>query len=85
MMCSSAWFCHRQNAKRDGQHRAADDQADAQLIEVVHEAEPILVADRANRAGHGLHEPTTALLRGSRLAGRLRARSLRSTSDGPRG
>ena len=38
--------------ERDRQHGAADDQARAQLFEVLDEAEAIFVADRANRGGH---------------------------------
>ena len=49
MIRSSSWFCQKQNAERDDQHAAADDQPRAQLIEVVHEAQPILVADRTER------------------------------------
>jgi hypothetical protein len=78
--------------ERDGQDGSADDQATAQLIEVVHEAESILVANRANRAGHGLHEPTTAPFWPSPLAwpcGRSSARSRplvqRAKGRGPEG
>ena len=46
--------------KRDHERHRADDQAGAQLVEMVHEAEPVLVADRANRCGHGSYETTTA-------------------------
>jgi len=48
------------HAERDCQHHAAEDQPCAQLFEVVHEAEPILVADRADRRCHGSSEPITA-------------------------
>ena len=47
-------------AERDRERDRADDQAGAQLVEMVHEAEPVLVADRADRGGHGPYEPTTA-------------------------
>src|SRR5581483_3533201 len=46
--------------ERDGDDACADEQAHAQLIEVVNEAQPILVADRTERPGHGGSEPTTA-------------------------
>ena len=71
------------HAERDGQDDCADDQAAAQLVEVVHEAEPVLVADRANRAGHGLHEPTTVLFwpLGLRPAGLSDRRSSRPRTD----
>ena len=48
------------DAERDREHDAADDQARAQLFEMIHEAEPVLVADRADALGHGPDEPSTA-------------------------
>src|ERR1019366_7480285 len=41
------------DAERDGEHGAADHQARSQLVEVVNEAQLLLVRDRADGGGHG--------------------------------
>ena len=46
--------------ERDRDRDRADDQARAQLFEMVDEAESVFVADRANRGGHSPYEAITA-------------------------
>ena len=53
-MCSSAWFCHRQTANAIPSAIPPMIRRVAQLLEVVDEAEAILVADRSYWADHSL-------------------------------
>ena len=73
MIRSSSWFCQKQKPNATTSTAAADDQPRAQLVEVVDEAQPILVADRTERSRHESREPTTAP---------SRARALKAAASG---
>ena len=53
MMCSSSWFCQKQKPKATTSTAPQTIRRRAQLVEVVHEAQPVLVADRAMRSRMG--------------------------------